>query len=132
MAGGMTTMEKMTDREFRDKWVHALRTTKRKQGEGVLKERVINPDTERAEIRYCCLGIACEIDDRVKLTWIDGEACWGAQLRNGDHGESSYTVLPSDYADTIGLSRSAMNRLTDMNDSGTSFPEIADWIEENL
>jgi hypothetical protein len=37
--------------------------------------------------------------------------------------------LPDDMSNTIGLPRQVQNFLSSMNDAGTPFHDIADWIE---
>ena len=100
--------------ELKTKWLEALRSGNYKQGHGTLHKN----DT------YCCLGVLCEV---AALGWDDG----------GDgyflvSGTSSQDYLPSSFALDADMSDDDQQELTDMNDSGDSFEEIADYIEEHL
>jgi hypothetical protein len=104
------------------KWVDALRSGKFRQGESQLK--IDDPD----DPRHCCLGVLCEV----------------ARVEGLDFGflpDDSY--LPETVMEWVGLkSQQAHYRertrdgnsedgsLVQMNDSGASFAEIADFIEE--
>ena len=47
----------MLNAEFKTKWIEALRSDKFKQGKGFLAIQTQEGD------RFCCLGVACMIDD---------------------------------------------------------------------
>lgn len=111
------------DSEVKRKWIEALRSGKYDQGHGTL----------RRKNTFCCLGVQLDIagcrwekvtqetmDDviyipYVNLTHVSGQGFW------------SY-----DYMEEIGLSSEEMRQLANMNDIGSSFNEIADYIEKNL
>lgn len=107
-------MSEKLPQEFKDKWVAALRSGEYKQGTGVL----YNPDTDC----YCCLGVAavlCQVpkDKIVGASIIRHELHFSIpQQIRGAAGEGCF-----------------VGDLTEMNDlEHKSFPEIADYIEQNL
>ena len=109
-------MEKLTAKEWRRKWVEALRSGKYRQTTGVLRDRD----------GFCCLGVLCDIAEKGKWEQDDGE--WYHQ---------GYTdVLPKPVQQLVGLrnqtgriSRRAGHNLSEMNDIECSFAWLADLIE---
>lgn len=105
------------DKEFCTKWVEALRSGKYQQGSGRL--RIGN--------RFCCLGVACEIDG-IKPQEIDGEIYYD--------GENA--TLPFKLSEKIGTNCNAeisfaskeyyIECLFSLNDIGLNFAQIADII----
>lgn len=96
------------DPAFKKRWLEALRSGKYEQGNAALRE----------DNRFCCLGVAADI------------AC---NLEWQRHWDSCYSIC----CDTAFISGSDIPHhvqadLADRNDSGISFLEIADYIEENL
>lgn len=113
----------MTQKEIITEWTRRLRSGEYKQGRGAL----------HFEDEFCCLGVLCEVaveqkvinkptngllDDRVQ--YYDGESeVLPIAVRNWVGAKNcvcSYGPPPSDC-------------LTDANDRGKSFSEIADIIE---
>ena len=94
-------------------WVKALRSGEYKQGQQWLCD---------AQENYCCLGVLYDV--AVDADWIFSGGCWSTA------NESD--AFLSGYNDALGLSRSHEIALANMNDAGTPFSEIADWIEANL
>lgn len=99
------------DQRIKKLWVEALRGGKWKQGLGQLRA-----STERASY-YCCLGVLCEIA--------------------GVEYSSDAEFIPEDSP--VQLDEVVQKYLACMNDGSVeykllshSFPQIADWIEENL
>jgi hypothetical protein len=123
--------------DIKELWVAALRSGAYRQGTGALKVTTrVGEGTG-----YCCLGVLCELAVTAGMipppTKTDG--------LSSDHwtygiGESVHdTILPAIVRDWAGiLSRNpAINghpqsTLAGANDSGLSFGEIADIIEEQL
>lgn len=114
-------------KEFGEKWVKVLRSGKYKQGTGFLLSRIpLNSKTSR-DNTYCCLGVACAI---VGFTKRD----------LGDNGFIMMTTMEKVYDSPLIPSLLKGNDTTNkfvqvvssMNDSGKTFEEIADWIEENV
>ena len=96
-----------------EQWIAALRSGKYAQTRNVLKD----------EVGYCCLGVACDISGLGK--WDGFHYSIGSEHRAGE--------LPTLVRDALGLR--ACNGsfregcLTNLNDSGKTFAEIADIIE---
>lgn len=89
---------------FKKAWVKALRSGKYEQGVGELKG---------PQGKYCCLGVACQIDKKAK-DWVGGG------------------FPESRDRERWGLGSQDMYELSDLNDSGVSFVEIAGLIENGL
>jgi hypothetical protein len=116
-------MYEKLDPEFKEKWVSALRSGEFEQG---LHRLYLNNT-------YCCLGVAGELcgispsemeNKGVFIVDPLDVACENTLLINDG-------ILPKQI---IGESTSnnIVYELTSMNDNGSSFNKIADWIEENL
>ncbi len=117
------------------KWVAALRSGNYRQGTGQFRDR---------NNKFCCLGVLCDISN--KVTWrYDGEEIgWTS-------GKSNLSaILPNEILKWSGIStqegshknvRGGIRNLTSYNDGGYTdatgwyrsftFTEIADWIEKN-
>lgn len=104
--------------DVKNRWVEALRSGKYKQGQGVLRS---------ATDRYCCLGVLSEVEGRLlrRRSDTDEIEIWTDNGKSGCFLEESYWAA-------IGGSNPWQIRLSDMNDSGESFYQIADYIEQNL
>lgn len=108
-----------------ERWVKALRSGKFKQGKFRLHN--ILADT------YCCLGIACEINKKHLAIGCDDDG-------NNMSYDNEDKALPVSIREYMGL-KSAVGLgthtndehfcLERLNDSGKSFTEIADIIEQN-
>jgi hypothetical protein len=111
--------------EFKKKWVEALRSGDYKQGRGYL----CNART----IEFCCLGVACElIDKNVIRKELDGTVVKYRLDCESVFSKASMTMLSPELLDFVGLYRPHAADLAAMNDTGTSFAEIADYIQEKL
>ena len=103
------------DQAIKAEWVKALRSGKYKQGNGRLRDG----DT------FCCLGVLCDIG--TKKAWASNGAYCGLA------GDKRTGFLPHTISNLAGLSDYTQNVLSSLNDcAGSSFNEIADWIEKNL
>jgi hypothetical protein len=92
------------DANLKTKWVEALRSGKYKQTrEGFFKHKN----------GLCCLGVLCVVAGEPPVLDENKSGNWSFVDREA------------------GLSDVSM-RLASMNDEGTSFAEIADYIEANL
>ena len=104
----MTSYAKLPP-EDKEAWVKALRSGDFKQAKGIL--------CDHQRDSYCCLGV------KLKLMGYEpgtvGELCY-PQLTNGT------------WVNVIGVDEPARAELIRMNDHGSTFEEIADWIEKNL
>jgi len=101
-------------KQLRDDWVKALRSGVYQQTTGTLSD----------SRGYCCLGVLCVVAD----------------IEPGRHGDLDCADLRG-FRDECGLGEntsfvtpaSIHERLVSMNDADRKpFPEIADWIEQNI
>lgn len=91
-------------KEFKEKWINALRRGEYIQGTDFLENNG----------KYCCLGVAahlCGIENIHRKKWI-------IESPNVPDILIGYQEFPE--------------ILSRMNDSGKTFEEIADWIETNV
>ena len=117
--------------EFKAEWIKALRSGKYKQARShlVVYEAIHNYDEGPSvveDIRYCCLGVACDIikhDGWDDITKEDIDNVIWTYGKNEVHNNS--TDLPF-------VEEKLAETLAAKNDHGATFNEIADWIEENL
>lgn len=103
---------------LKEDWLVALRSGKYKQISGQLKT------TEG----HCCLGVLCEV---AGVTWDQRGTTFGV-IQNGSYREDA--ILPTEVRERAGLPNNAPNsylRLSEMNDDGATFAELADYIEAN-
>jgi hypothetical protein len=112
-------MTKLTP--IQQEWVDALRSGKYKQGRGAL----------RRGNEFCCLGVLCEI--AIKHGVI---APAKKENRVLFSYEGTTSVLPSTVQHFAGVKNEYGNFgegdcLSNRNDHGATFPEIADLIENN-
>lgn len=103
-------MEKMNP-EVKQKWLKALRSGEYEQAVHWL----------RVDTSYCCLGVLTHIyepthESLFNCACPENEICEWAGLPFSEDSEG----------------QNVTSELMTMNDSGKSFDEIADWIEENL
>ena len=105
------------DPAFKAKWVAALLSGDYKQTAGHLRDSA----------GFCCLGVACD---------ISGQGTWELTGSSGIQGyrvDSCFrsAVAPFTLAEAYGFD-GYQSRLSNMNDNGKSFAEIAKYIQENL
>jgi hypothetical protein len=113
--------------ENAQKWINALRSGKYKQARGVLTDR---------DGGHCCLGVACELAVELGITTRHK---YEAGVRYGEDGTSMATP-PLEVQEWLGLldqwgsfrneEGGFSDALTEMNDNGASFEEIADVIAD--
>lgn len=100
--------------DIRARWLAALRSGEYRQGQGRLRDGNA----------FCCLGVCAMI--------IDSE---GWQIQPGGrwlHQDRLATLSLCTLA-SIGLTYHEQSMLSSMNDDESlPFPEIADWIEQNI
>lgn len=110
--------------EIKRKWLEALRSGQYKQTSGCLT------DGER----FCCLGVLTNLYLlEVGEEWRQDKTgdigvLEGGEVRGGYLSERVYLWAGLSLHDVIAGRRS----LSEANDSGTAFPEIADLIEKHL
>lgn len=111
------------------KWVAALRSGKYRQGTSFLN----------ADGRLCCLGVACEValTSAVELH-ISVDSADYPSRRAVVRYDGERRILPRAVQDWLGLQTSVGSfdstigsSLTDMNDNGSTFAVIADFIESD-
>lgn len=109
----MITYTKM-DPDFKKKWITALLSGDYEQTRGRLKAEYMNA--------FCCLGVACDLAESAR--WMNSIFIFD--------GLAYPVVVPGALKEKWNLDQVAIDVLIRMNDSGTSFKNIAAWIEENL
>lgn len=110
------------DKRLVKAWIKALRSGKYLQGQGELYNSEANT--------YCCLGVACHIVAKKQKKSVFAVA----RNHKTDH------ICNDSVARKFGLNALAHKDdgdgtqadLAIMNDGGSSFNEIADWIERNI
>lgn len=110
------------NKELKTKWLEALRSGKYKQGKTALR-------TVRDE--FCCLGVLCDIVAPDKWSKPTKNTNYYIHMNTG--GIPSFSLYPG-YEQELapGEASQPLGILIKMNDSGKTFAEIANWIEENL
>ena len=119
--------------EIKTKWIEALRSGKYDQGMGNLKVGVSNDPA------YCCLGVLCELAAEA------GVIPPGQLLEHEPNNYSHYFLgedefLPDEVMTWANLDsnngafsdRFGESCLTDLNDNGKSFDDLADIIDEHF
>lgn len=123
-------------------WVGLLRSGEYEQGDGYLKQRIDENE------KYCCLGILCEHQSKLKtknklektsgLLGLFGEeteelvlpkkamSYWGIKGAEGD-----FDIDKVSWPNSIPESLRVHSSLSDLNDKGATFSQIADFIELN-
>jgi hypothetical protein len=124
------------NQEIKNEWVTALRSGDYKQGQSLLRR---TEDDDVYPDGYCCLGVLCELA-------VQHAVIPPAQLDESDsyyvYGEAKDrkgAYLPRkvrDWADTdstspvVTLPSGGRANLPSLNDSGFTFDQIADVIEQ--
>jgi len=142
--------------EFKTSWLQALRSGKYQQGRGYLHTVEVSPDhcinypdcdwcshdtlTDAIEgtDRFCCLGVACDINGIKWVDIVDNE--WDDYMILGiyapevdSHEFADITVISASLEKEWELNETVVRYLTYLNDScGWSFDDIANWLEENV
>jgi hypothetical protein len=106
--------------DIKKRWLEVLRSNEYKQGRKALRLE---------DNSYCCLGV---LQDMLEPDcWSDYILEQGTyncyQTKDGYYTDLSYYLL-----EMTNLTIHNMTILQYMNDTGKSFEEIAQWIEENL
>jgi hypothetical protein len=104
------------DAQLKAKWLEALRSGKYDQGTGQL----------RSNNCFCCLGVLCDVFDQSR--WEKAEWSYG----EGTDKSYEIATLPYAFAVRVGMPGDVEAKLIEMNDSGKTFTQIADYIEARL
>lgn len=126
------------DSEIKERWVAKLRSGGYTQGTGKLN----------SDGKYCCLGVLCEIaveDGIVIKTDAVTDTGTGRYISKVDTSDYEVSVLPFAVKNWAGLPDTNPEveffnadgfpedmTLAELNDSGKTFEEIANLIEESL
>jgi hypothetical protein len=117
------------DSDIKRQWIEALRSGKYQQGKFALR----TVDNE-----FCCLGVLCDIvrPDGWSDTTVESDVA-ETDVYEFVEGKDTYEgALPDGVGEAVGIDLWARHDVTDelieMNDKGTPFAEIADYIEANL
>lgn len=119
----------MITSEVKSKWIAALRSGEYAQGSGSL----VDTQEEDGTQQFCCLGVlglicGITIDDMERqsdLGDVEREDLLGPWNDPADHARSFMSDNPATHT-------TLQRKLAGMNDTGKTFPEIADWIDTNV
>jgi len=123
------TYDKM-DPEVKKNWIAALRSGEFLQANGYLKAL----EKRQRKLHHCCLGVLAEICQAPEF--VKYEVIPSNETENVKElwkmGEGGSGALSDEFMASIKLETEAADELASMNDNGTSFKGIANWIERNL
>tara|TARA_R110000765_G_scaffold295038_1_gene390141 strand:- start:4 stop:411 length:408 start_codon:yes stop_codon:yes gene_type:complete len=117
-------------KEFKEKWINALRSGLYKQGSGSL----VHEHQVTGVISYCCLGVACEIAGE-DMDYADSE-----EWITNDYSGYTFDKVPKQLHGE-GEINSLVEELARMNDDTEqgapcshlfNFDDIAMWIKRNV
>lgn len=116
-------------KQFKKAWVKALRSGDYRQGQGTL----VTYNEETCTDEFCCLGVAANllIQKGHEGEWFERDDMWFFGKPRGGHDNAilcSVTSVPMWLRKRL-TERGTEATLTNMNDTGRSFSEIADYIE---
>jgi hypothetical protein len=125
--------EELTEEQetFIRKWIKTLRSRKYKQGTLFLVNHNNN------QLRYCCLGVACDISDIYTYSFdIIRNSYYfklpDGQTRNGYlHHEYTFGLVSTSGDPMDGISPRVFFPLAFMNDHGVSFRKISKILDLN-
>lgn len=98
--------------EVKAKWLTALRDGSYRQAVGKLNDKN----------GFCCLGVLCDLVDNTKWEEIHGYVEYRGKIY----------MPPHDVMESVGLDESVVDKVARMNDEGSSFAEIADFLERHV
>lgn len=112
-------------KNIKAKWLKALRSGEYKQGRKELRTCEVGGD------RFCCLGVLTDLYKK------DKEISWEEATGNnpGTLNESVAEWAGIDIeklGNVVNIKRSKFSCLSEMNDKGRSFKQIANVIDNNL
>jgi hypothetical protein len=127
------------NKEWKDKWVTALRSGKYEQGQGQLATLYTNHNT-----KYCCLGVLCDIHPDVREVRMEAEPADGTGWIEYYYGkEWDFGRIPIFLREKLNIDAIDEDHLINMNDgegiddenypkTPSSFELIADYIEKEM
>ena len=114
------------DPEMKARWIAALRSGKFQQGQKALREGD----------GLCCLGVICELlvesGDLTRQLARDGVQHYSYGLAGDDYFDRVTSYLHDRDSERFNLPPAIQHALAALNDSGATFEEIANIIEEKL
>lgn len=120
---------KKLPKQFKKRWIAALRSGKYTQGVGRLGQ------SNNGKYLHCCLGVACEIVGVPRQVISRNNMIMSSTLLNNSEipvilksVENAKVTLPTKRGNIY----TVCDKLAKMNDSGKSFERIANYIEKNL
>ncbi len=114
-------------RSVKEKWTTALRSGKYKQAMGKLKGGAINSPLQTG---HCCLGVILDVVDPDGWTRNnDGTIAHRKASRSFRTGGYNQYINPS-TAHALGIPAGQQKVLGKMNDMGSDFEQIAQYIED--
>lgn len=116
-----TSMKGTMNTEVKEKWVAALRSGEYWQGKGALRDQAD---------AFCCLGVLVDVVCPTDWEPKPGYECDRAYIDPVDGPMVS--VLGAAVMWRAGIVGRAMSLLAEMNDTGSTFDAIADYIERTL
>lgn len=110
------------NKRVKQKWLKALRSGEYRQGTKQLESRGA----------FCCLGVLEDLYRTAEqVRWTRHASSKGFHSKDCAKWSGLETARDIDYA-ALSPRKSTVKKLVNMNDDGKTFPEIANWIEENL
>lgn len=100
-------------------WVRALRSGKYKQGQDALRQGN----------KFCCLGVACDLAVKAKV--IDKPVKFNGFDDDYYYYDHETGILSDQMLQELGINPENQWILTDMNDGGKTFKQIANFIEKH-
>lgn len=135
--------------KIKERWLAALRSGDYKQTDGYLSIKSAVPNDDQFD-GFCCLGVLCEIavaDGVVQKQRVSENSFF--EYGNPELDDWDHSVLPRSVMEWAGLQDDnpsvnavedgldpeeydAWVPLSEPNDNGSSFNQIAAWIERDL
>jgi hypothetical protein len=110
-------------------WVDALRGGDYTQAKGQL----MRLDCDTGEKSYCCLGVLCNLHQEEAIGWPGG---WSEETYLNQTAELPMDVIEWSEVNGIDpdveMANGDMETLSNLNDGGTTFEDIAAYIERQL
>jgi hypothetical protein len=114
--------------KLKQKWIDALRSGKYQQGNYALRNN---------QGQYCCLGVLADVcgvewsNERIGGVESNYWHPTGEVHKRGVDAYYSTSGLSLKFRELVGLPVEEHDKLITMNDSGTSFEQIADYIQRS-